>query len=351
MTDRQSERMTRRQALAAGSALGLAATGMVGGARAQDGNPAENTEVEADISRAQTMKPGWTRFDLGYARITTVLDGERPGEGPFPTFGMEQSQEAMAELMRANFLPEERIISYFTPVLVELDDNLVLFDTGFGEGGRENGFGKLVERMEAAGYGTDSVTIVVLTHFHGDHIQGLVTADGSPVFPNARYVAGRAEWDYWTSDEAKSGPRADNAELVAKLLVPLEDQFTFVNDGEEVVTGITAIAAFGHTPGHMIFEIESEGQRLMLTADTANHFVASLQKPEWHVKFDLDKEQAVETRKRVFDRIAEERLPFIGYHMPFPAVGYAEKMEDGGYRFVPASYQFEVAAETEEGAQ
>ncbi|MER0237684.1 MBL fold metallo-hydrolase [Fulvimarina sp. MAC8] len=351
MTDRQNERMTRRQALAAGSALGLAAAGLSGSARAQDSDAAENAAVEADIARAQMMTPGWTRFDLGYARITTVLDGERPGDGPYPTFGMEQSQEAMAELMRANFLPESRIVSTFTPTLVELDDNLVLFDTGFGEGGRENGLGQLVERMEAAGYGTDSVTIVVLTHFHGDHIQGIVTGDGSPVFPNARYVAGRAEWDYWTSEEAKSGPQAGNAELVAKLLMPLEDQFTFLSDGDEVVTGITALAAFGHTPGHLIFEIESEGQRLMLTADTANHFVASLQKPEWHVKFDLDKEMAAETRKRVFDRIAEERVPFIGYHMPFPAVGYVEKLDGGGYRFIPETYQLEVAANDSESAQ
>ncbi|MEN3792534.1 MBL fold metallo-hydrolase [Fulvimarina sp. MAC3] len=345
MADRPKERMTRRQALAAGSALGLATAGLTGGANAQDTNDAANTKVEADISKSQMMTPGWSRFDLGYARITTVLDGLRPGDGPHPTFGMEQSQDAMAELMRANFLPEQRIISYFTPTLVELDDNLILFDTGFGEGGRENGRGKLVERMESAGYGTDAVTIVVLTHLHGDHIQGLVKGDGSPVFPNARYVTGRAEWDYWTSGEAENGPQPGNAELVANLLVPLKDQFTFLADGEEVVTGITAMAAFGHTPGHMIFEIESEGQRLMLTADTANHFVASLQKPEWHVKFDLDKEKAVETRKRVFDRIAEERLPFIGYHMPFPAVGYVEKMEDGGYRFIPESYQLEVAAE------
>lgn len=291
------------------------------------------------------MTPGWSRFDLGYARVTTILDGERPGDGPYPTFGMDESQDAMAELMRANFLPEERIVSYFTPVLVELDDNLVLFDTGFGESGRAEGRGKLVERMEAAGYGPEAVTIVVLTHFHGDHIQGIVNSDGTPVFPNARYVAGRTEWDYWTSEEAKNGPQAGNVELVEKLLLPLEDQFTFVEDGEEVVTGITAIAAFGHTPGHLIFEISSEGQRLMLTADTANHFVASLQKPEWHVKFDLDKEKAVETRKRVFDRIAKERLPFIGYHMPFPAVGYVEKLENGGYRFVPETYQLDVAAE------
>ncbi|MDY8109357.1 MBL fold metallo-hydrolase [Fulvimarina sp. 2208YS6-2-32] len=353
MTDRQTEastRLTRRQALAAGSTLGLAAAGLSVSARAQDASDTDAVaDAEADTNRAMMDTPGWARFDLGAARVTTVLDGERPGDGPHPTFGMDQEASAMAALMRANYLPETRIVSTFAPTLVELDDNLVLFDTGFGESGRENGLGKLVERMATAGYGTDAVTIVVLTHFHGDHIQGLVRQDGTPVFPNARYVGGQAEWDYWTSQEAASGPQAGNAELVAKLLVPLKDRFTFVSDGEAVVTGITAIAAPGHTPGHMIFEIASQGQRLMLTADTANHFVASLQRPQWHVRFDIDKERAAETRERVFGRIADERIPFIGYHMPFPAVGYVERMADGGFRYIPESYQLAVANEAAGG--
>lgn len=335
--------LTRRTALLAAPALGLAASGLAGTARAQDA--ATNREAEADTERARMMTPGWSRFELGDARVTTVLDGLRPGEGPYPTFGMDQSQEAMGELMRANLLPENRFVNGFTPTLVELDDNLILFDTGFGEGGRENGFGKLEERMKAAGYGPEAVTIVVLTHFHGDHIMGLTRASGEPTFPNARYVVGQKEWDFWTSDEAKNGERADSAALVEKKVVPFRDQMTFLNDGDAVVSGITAMEALGHTPGHMIFEVASGGERLMLTADTANHFVASLQKPEWHVRFDMDKDMAAETRKRVFDRIAEERLPFIGYHMPFPAVGYVEKLADGGYRFIPESYQLEVETE------
>ncbi|MCB8839985.1 MBL fold metallo-hydrolase [Aurantimonas sp. VKM B-3413] len=250
----------------------------------------------------------------------------------------------MAELMRANFLPEMRYVNGFTPTLIELDDNLILVDTGFGENGRADGRGRLVERMAAAGYGPDDVTIVALTHFHGDHIQGLMTV-GQPTFPNARYVAGQKEWEWWTSEEAKAGERAGNAKLVEQLVVPLKDKMTLLADGDTAATGMTAMEAFGHTPGHMIFEVTSGGQRLWMTGDTANHFVASLQKPEWNVAFDQDNAMAAQTRKRVFDRIASDRIPFIGYHMPFPAIGYAERLEGGGYRFLPETYQLAVSGE------
>ena len=96
--------------------------------------------------------------------------------------------------------------------------------------------------------------------------------------------------------------------------------------------------AAGHTPGHMIYMLESEGQRLALTADTANHYVFSLQRPDWEVRFDADKAQAAQSRRTVFGMIAADRIPFIGYHMPFPAVGYIE-VRDSGFRMVPQSYQ------------
>jgi len=101
------------------------------------------------------------------------------------------------------------------------------------------------------------------------------------------------------------------------------------------------MAAYGHTPGHLIFIMESGGKTLVLTADTANHYVASLQRPDWHVSFDTDKEMGAATRRRVFDMIATDRLPFIGYHMPFPSVGFVEKI-DTGYRYIPETYQFDL---------
>ena len=107
------------------------------------------------------------------------------------------------------------------------------------------------------------------------------------------------------------------------------------------MAGITAMAAFGHTPGHMAFHLESDGQRMVITADTANHHVWSLQHPDWEVRFDADKAMGAETRKKVFGMIAADRIPFIGYHMPFPSLGYVEEHGEG-FRFVPVTYQFDI---------
>jgi glyoxylase-like metal-dependent hydrolase (beta-lactamase superfamily II) len=114
---------------------------------------------------------------------------------------------------------------------------------------------------------------------------------------------------------------------------------TFLADGGSVTGGITAMAAFGHTPGHMAYMIESKGARLAITADAANHDVRSLARPRWEVRFDSDKAAAAATRERLFGMIAAERIPFIGYHMPFPAIGYVGANGEGGFRYVPMSYQ------------
>lgn len=293
--------------------------------------------AHAQAPMADVDNVGFHRFKLGSFEVTAILDGLRPGDGPHPTFGEDQDAEAMAALLEENFLPSNRFVNSFTPTLVNTGSELILFDTGLGAAAREGGLGQLRLRLEASGYNRTDVSIVVLTHFHGDHIGGLME-DGAPSFANARYVVGQAEYDFWTADERLSGATENSARAVQSNVAPLAERMTFLGDGDEVVSGISAMLATGHTPGHMIFNLESDGKRLVLTADTANHYVASLQRPDWHVRFDMDKDEAAATRRRVFDMIAAERIPFLGYHMPFPALGYIEPL-DQGYRFVPVSYQ------------
>lgn len=287
---------------------------------------------------SEVASPGFNRFRLGGFEITAIHDGMRPGEGIHRIFGVDRDEAEVSALLEENFLPADRFVNSFTPTLVNTGSDLVLFDTGFGAGARENGLGQLRARLEASGYKPEDVTVVVLTHFHGDHIGGLMEG-GAPAFANARYVAGQAEYDFWTAAERQSGATENAARAVQANVVPLAERTTFLGDGGEVAPGITGMLAAGHTPGHMIFHLESEGRRLLLTADTANHYVVSLRRPDWHVAFDMDRAAAAATRKRVFDMVAAERIPFLGYHMPFPAVGFIEKL-DVGYRFVPASYQF-----------
>ncbi|KQV43795.1 MULTISPECIES: MBL fold metallo-hydrolase [unclassified Rhizobium] len=302
---------------------------MTGATQAQDQTP--------ETSMTSTKTRG---FNLGAFKVAVISDGTRLADNPHETYGQNQPKEAVAELLHANFLPADKFVNGFSPVLIDTGSQVVLFDTGMGEAGRESGSGKLIEGLKQAGYSPDQVSVVVLTHMHGDHIGGLMEG-GAPAFKNARYVAGQVEYDFW-KDPARVGTPAEGGHKgVVSKVVPLAEKMTFIKEGSEVVPGIVGMEAFGHSPGHMIFRIESQGKQLMLTADTANHFVLSLQKPDWEVRFDMDKAKAAATRKRVFDMIATERIPFIGYHMPFPAVGFVEKAE-GGYRFVPVSYQFDV---------
>lgn len=293
--------------------------------------------AHAEVAMPQVSNPGFNRFMLGDFEVTTILDGARAMDGPHQIFGVDQDEATVAALLDQNFLPADRFVNMFTPTLVNTGSELILFDTGLGAGARGGGMGQLRARLEASGYAPEDVTIVVITHFHGDHIGGIME-DGAPAFPNARYVMGRVEYEFWTAQERLSGPTENAARAVQAAIVPLADKTTFIEDGDEVVTGITGMLAAGHTPGHTIFHLESGARRLMLTADTANHYVLSLQRPEWQVSFDADKEAGGQTRKRVFDMIAADRIPFIGYHMPFPAAGFVETL-DTGYRFVPVSYQ------------
>jgi glyoxylase-like metal-dependent hydrolase (beta-lactamase superfamily II) len=135
---------------------------------------------------------------------------------------------------------------------------------------------------------------------------------------------------------------ANAARIVAANITPLKDKMSFVKNDSAVVSGIHAVEAFGHTPGHMAWHVESQGKRLLIGADFCNHYVLSLNHPRWHVSFDADKDQAGATRVKLLDMVSAERIPFTSYHMPFPSVGFVERAGGSSYRFVPASYQLMI---------
>ncbi len=300
--------VNRRQALMAGAAAPLAATLAAGGAR-------------ASAEMMGMMVPKANRITLGGFEVTTLLAGTTPREDPHSIFGLNVDDETFEQVSRDAFLPTDAAQFFFTPTLVNTGGEVILFDTGLNPEG-------ITGALEAAGYTPDQVDTVVLTHMHGDHIGGLMR-DGSPTFANASYVTGQVEYDAWNE--------GDN-EGFANNVKPLAEQMTFLDDGGEVASGVTAMAMFGHTPGHMGYMLESDGSQLVVCADFANHYVWSLAHPDWEVLFDMDKEAAAATRRRVLDMLATERVPFIGYHMPFPATGFIEAAGDG-FRYVPSSYQ------------
>jgi len=222
--------LTRRHVLASAAALPLAAA-TTGAARAA----------------APMMGVASTRFNrvkLGSFEVTTILAGTRTVPEPQNIFGMNVSAEAFAEASQAAHIPTDAAQFFFTPTLVNTGNELVLFDTGLNAEGT-------TAAIEQAGYTADQVDVVVITHMHGDHIGGLMAGD-MPTFPNARYVTGSKEFDAWAA--------MDNDGFNTKVR-PLAEQMTMLDEGGSVASGITAMAAFGHTPGHMTYMLESEGKQ------------------------------------------------------------------------------------------
>ena len=284
-------------------------------------------------------RPSIYRFKLGTFEVTNILDGFVQVNGPHPTFGSNQPAEAVQALVTAHGLPATRHENPFVVTLVNTGKELVMFDAG-NPRGRTPTTGHLSSLLVTAGYTPEQVDVIVITHGHPDHVGGL-QADGKPIYPNARYVFGAQDFDYWNKGDNIPDARKATRDLFMSQAVPLAAKATMIKAGDEVVSGIRSVAAYGHSPGMLAFHIESGGKRLYNWADTANHYLISLQHPEWHVGFDQDKDMAVATRKTAFDMLATDKIPVVGYHMPFPGVGFIEK-SGAGYRWVPASFQFNL---------
>ncbi|MEL7257740.1 MAG: MBL fold metallo-hydrolase [Pseudomonadota bacterium] len=283
--------------------------------------PALSLPAWAEAPMLGASTPLYNRFLLGKFEVTTLLVATTARPDPHTIFGLNVSAEEFEAVSAEALIPADVAQFFFTPTVVNTGSELVLFDTGLNAEGTN-------KALEAAGYASEMIDVVVITHMHGDHIGGLMS-DSGPTFTNARYVTGAVEFDAWA--------KAENDGFENNMR-PLAEQTTMIDDSASVFSGHTAMAAFGHTPGHMVHVVESEGESLMIAADFANHYVWSLAHPDWEVKFDMDKAAAATTRRKLLGMLAADKMPFVGYHMPWPGTGFVEAKGDG-FEYVPSSYQ------------
>ncbi len=319
-----------RRNLFAGAAAAGAATALT---------PLMGRNANAGVAPAGKQVPGVYRQKLGSFELTQITDGaaRRPvSNGYVVNISKEQ---AIAETEAAHYQKDQVIIP-FNPLVINTGSKLVLIDTGVGPALYEKSkgaVGQLHTNMAAAGIDRNAIDIVILSHFHGDHINGLRMADGGLSFPNAEIKVPGVEWDFWMNDANAgkvSGYNKGAWGVPRGIFKGLENKVTKYEAGKEVAPGITSIATPGHTPGHTSFAIASGSAHALVQSDVTNIPQFFLRHPDWHVEYDIDPSTAAQTRHKFYDMASAEKTLVIGFHFSFPSAGYVEK--DGtGYRLVP----------------
>ncbi|MBB3713698.1 glyoxylase-like metal-dependent hydrolase (beta-lactamase superfamily II) [Limimaricola variabilis] len=273
-----------------------------------------------------------TEMDLGDLRITTLSDGHLQLPESF-LIGDLPRDEARAILDAAGVAAG----GYEPPCNVTLlrsGEDVVLFDAGAGPGFMDS-TGRLPDALAALDLSPEDVTHVVFTHGHPDHLWGAIDDFDEPLFANARHLMGRVERDYWIDPETTEtigAERQSFAAGAARRIELLRDMLETFEEGDEVLPGVLARASFGHTPGHMSFEIG--GGRALIAGDAIGNAHLAFARPDWPMPADQDPELAARTRLALLQELAERGVPLIGFHLPDGGVGRVEK-GDKGYSFVP----------------
>lgn len=316
--------VSRRSFLTVGASFGAL---LAGGGLAGCATPAP---------RASAPAAGVLRVNLGAVTATTITDGyvQRPlAEGFVRNAPLASVQAALQDAG----LPTDQLTVTYAPLVVDVGGQRVLFDAGNGEFGAPTN-GKLIDKMAGAGIDPASISAVVISHFHGDHINGLRNKAGAAMFPNARVFVPTPEWNWWMDDQRMAAaPDAMKGAFAAvrRVFGPIAQQVQRFEPGVEVLPGVRSLPAFGHTPGHTAFTFDGgNGQKLMFWADTTNIAALFVRNPDWAVQFDMDAEAARQTRRRLADLVIRERMLVAGYHLPGSAIGRLA-VRGNGYDFTP----------------
>ena len=278
--------------------------------------------------RKQTSMNGNVyHFGIGRFECAVVNDGTFPYPQPSQLLFANAPSEQLAPFLEAHGIDADswtEWVSCYPALLVNTGEELVLVDTGAGDFAPSTG--RLIPQLRELDITPEDIGTVILTHGHPDHIGGAVNVDGEPAFPNARYVMAREEWAFWRSEPDLSslqiGPHfIEVIRTVAQAkLPPLQDRMTLVDDGDEIVAGISVIAAPGHTPGHLALAIRSDGEELLYGSDVLVHPI-HVEHPDWTTALDYSPSRAVVTRRKLLGRAAVDGVLVHSFHFPFPGLG------------------------------
>jgi glyoxylase-like metal-dependent hydrolase (beta-lactamase superfamily II) len=320
--------VSRRSLLALGAGLGASfgAPTLLGG------------NAFARAAKVGTQSPYFHRFMLGDAEVTVVSDGPLP-LGPPKGIFTGASDDEMKKMLTDNFLSPDNIVLEQNSPIVNMGDKLVLFDTGVGT---SQAFGPTTGRqqksMAEAGIKPEDIDAVVFSHAHIDHIGGVVDASGKVLFPNAQFYIAQSDFDYWTDEGKLGSPLKDFVVHARKNLMPIRDKLVFYKDGQEFLPGVQALAAPGHTVGHTMFLITSEGKSFAFLGDLTHHQILLMEHPRMELSYDTDPKQAAESRVKMLDMLAANKIAVMSYHYPWPGVGHVVKTGEG-FHYLPEPMQ------------
>jgi glyoxylase-like metal-dependent hydrolase (beta-lactamase superfamily II) len=307
--------VSRRSLLALGAGLG--ASTMLG------------RNALAKAPKVGTEPAYFYRFGLGDAEVTVVSDGPLPLGPPKGTF-TGASDDDIKKMLTDNFLSPDNIVLEQNSPIVNMGDKLVLFDTGMGTSKMFGpSTGRQQKSMMEAGIKPEDIDAVVFSHAHVDHIGGVVDESGKVLFPNAQFYIAQSDLDFWTDEGKLGGAMKDFVVHARKNLLPVRDRLQFYKDGQEFLPGVQALSAPGHTVGHTMFMVSSGGKSFAFLGDLTHHQILLMEKPRMEFSYDTDPKQAAESRVKMLDMLAANKIAVMSYHYPWPGYGHVVKTGEG----------------------
>ncbi|HEY1393935.1 MAG TPA: MBL fold metallo-hydrolase [Methylibium sp.] len=304
-------------------AFGLAAVAL----SAQAGAPLQKSQV-----------PGWYRVMVGDFEVTALYDGYIDLD-PKALLKFTHPGEIERGMARA-YEPGPQVQTSVNAFLVNTGSQLILVDTGAAKAfGPALGF--LVDNLKASGYDPAQVDLILLTHLHGDHVNGVLSPEGQIAFPNAKVMVSAPESAFWLSDAMKQqAPKEAQPffDMAQKAAAPYQaaGRWTLFEPNAQIAPGVKAVAT-GHTPGHSSYLFESKGQQLLVMGDMIHVGAVQFARPEVAMSFDTDNKPAIASRKLWFAKAAKDKMLLAGAHLSFPGLGHV-RAEGKGYVWVPVEY-------------